>query len=60
MADNETVFFVDCSRIFDGENSTTFTEMWHFSDFGHEKLAEVLAPQIRKALDLPSSTTLAQ
>jgi hypothetical protein len=34
--------------------------MWHFSDFGHEKLAEVLAPQIRKALDLPSSTTLAQ
>ena len=60
MADNKTVFFVDCSRIFDGETSTTFTDMWHFSDFGHEKLAEVLAPQIRKALDLRSSTTLAQ
>ncbi len=52
LADNQRVFFVDCSKLFEGERPTTFTDMWHFSDFGHEKLAEELAPQIRQALEL--------
>lgn len=52
MEDKQRVFFVDCSKLFEGERPTTFTDMWHFSDFGHEKLAEELAPQIQQALGL--------
>lgn len=37
------VRFVDASRLFAGERATTFTDLWHFSDPGHEVLAELLA-----------------
>jgi lysophospholipase L1-like esterase len=43
MADDTAVFFVDCSRVFDGEAETTFTDVWHFSDPGHQILGEALA-----------------
>ena len=50
LADGKHVFFLDCSRIFNGETATTFTDMWHFSDFGHQILANELTPQVRHAL----------
>ena len=46
-----TLQFLDCSRAFDGERATTFTDLWHFSDFGHRLLgiamAEKIAPILR-------------
>lgn len=36
-------FFVDASGLFDRETATTFADMCHFSDPGHDLLAETLA-----------------
>jgi lysophospholipase L1-like esterase len=44
-------FFVDCSDAFSGETATTFTDIWHFADPGHELLAGCLERGIRLALD---------
>ena len=45
------LYFLDCSRVFDGERATTFADLWHFSDFGHRLLgvamAERMAPLLR-------------
>jgi hypothetical protein len=41
-----TLYFLDCSRVFDGERATTFTDLWHFSDFGHRLLAIAMAEKI--------------
>jgi lysophospholipase L1-like esterase len=53
LADRPGEAFVDCSRIFDGETSTTFADLWHFSDPGHEilarRLVQGLAPVLRAA-----------
>jgi len=42
--------FLDCSRIFDGERATTFTDLWHFSDFGHRLLGTAMAAAIAPIL----------
>ncbi len=44
------VHFLDSSRAFDADNKTTFTDMYHFSDPGHEMLAGQLAPVIARIL----------
>lgn len=50
LADDRQVYVVDASTIFHGEKATTFTDMWHFSDFGHEILAAAIAPTVLKIL----------
>ena len=35
--------FIDCSRVYDSESATVFTDVWHFSDVGHSMLARRLA-----------------
>ena len=42
--------FLDCSRVFDGERATTFTDLWHFSDFGHRLLGVAMAARIAPIL----------
>jgi lysophospholipase L1-like esterase len=44
------VHFLDCSRAFDVEKKTTFTDMYHFSDPGHELLGRQMAPAIAAIL----------
>lgn len=43
---NEGFHFLDCSRIFAGEKATTFADLWHFSDFGHQLLGNAMARKI--------------
>ncbi len=45
-AQKEGFHYLDCSRSFNGENETTFADLWHFSDFGHKILAEAMAEKI--------------
>ncbi|HBY62310.1 MAG TPA: hypothetical protein DEH78_21010 [Solibacterales bacterium] len=42
MANQDDLIFLDCSRVFDGETKTVFTDVWHFSDVGHELLGRAL------------------
>jgi len=46
LAEAEGVYFVDCSRVYGDEPLTVFTDMWHFSDVGHDRLAEALVPRL--------------
>lgn len=46
LATQPGTHFVDCSRVFDGESATVFTDAWHFSDVGHRLLADRLAEQL--------------
>ena len=41
---NESVeaYFVDCSTSFDNESASIFSDHWHFSDMGHQLLAECI------------------
>jgi len=50
LATEPGVYFVDCSRAFDGESATVFTDAWHFSDIGHQLLADHLADQLAPLL----------
>jgi hypothetical protein len=49
----QTRFFVfsDCSRIFDDEHKTIFSDIWHFSDIGHGILGRNLADRIATLLN---------
>lgn len=47
LAEADGVYFVDCSRVYGDEPLTVFTDIWHFSDVGHHRLAEALAPQLQ-------------
>lgn len=40
---DQNAHFLDLSRIFNGETTTTFADMWHFSDPGHEIVAREMA-----------------
>jgi lysophospholipase L1-like esterase len=42
--------FLDCSRLFDDERATTFTDLWHFSDVGHRLLGVAMAARIAPIL----------
>jgi hypothetical protein len=50
LARDGLVVFLDCSRAFDGERATTFTDLWHFSDFGHRLLGTAMAARIAPIL----------
>ncbi len=50
LAADGGVHFVDCSRVADGEEKTVFTDVWHFSDVGHQMLADHLAAQLAPVL----------
>ncbi|MEW5852389.1 MAG: hypothetical protein AB2A00_26600 [Myxococcota bacterium] len=47
----------DCSRAFNGEARTTFSDIWHFSDPGHELLAQCMRDVLVKALRTPATPT---
>lgn len=51
IASAEGAHFIDCSRIFDDEPYTTVADIWHFSDPGHELLAQRLADGLAPILD---------
>jgi len=44
------IYFLDSSRVFNEEQATTFSDMWHFSDFGHEIIGKAMAPKIADVL----------
>ncbi|MCZ6856146.1 MAG: SGNH/GDSL hydrolase family protein [Gammaproteobacteria bacterium] len=46
LAARDNLWFLDGSRLFNGESATTFVDIWHFSEFGHIILAEALAPKV--------------
>ena len=50
MAKRPSVFFFDASREFAAENTTTFSDFWHFADPGQEIFGKALATEINKAL----------
>ena len=43
---NDGFHYLDCSKIFDSELETTFTDIWHFTDFGHEILGHAMAEKL--------------
>jgi len=50
LARTGVLHFLDGSRLFDGERATTFTDMWHFTDFGHAILGRAIAAQVAPLL----------
>jgi lysophospholipase L1-like esterase len=42
----EGVYLVDASDVLSGEQETTFADLWHFSDPGHELLARFIAQSL--------------
>jgi GDSL-like Lipase/Acylhydrolase family len=40
------VVLIDCSGVFDDEITTTFTDIWHFTDPGHALLGKYLAKEL--------------
>jgi len=50
MSRQKHMHFLDTSRIFDHEEATTFTDIWHFSDPGHQILGETIANKIATIL----------
>ena len=50
LAQQPHVAYVDASRLFNDETATTFTDIWHFSDVGHEMLAQSMLDVIQKLL----------
>lgn len=46
LDDGRQAFFVDCSHLFDNEKQTTFTDVWHFTDPGHQIVAAHLAAHL--------------
>jgi hypothetical protein len=42
----DNVYFIDCSNVFSEEKATTFTDLWHFSDFGHDFLGKYIADKL--------------
>jgi len=40
------VYYMDCSGAFDRTRFTTFTDIWHFADVGHARLAEYMTVKL--------------
>jgi lysophospholipase L1-like esterase len=53
LAQSGVLHFLDGSRLFDVERATTFTDMWHFTDFGHAILGRAIAAQLAPLLGRP-------
>jgi lysophospholipase L1-like esterase len=62
LASDDATAFVDCSRAFDSEEISTFTDMWHFSDAGHQLLAQLLTSKLVPVFDswYPSADKIRQ
>lgn len=50
LADRTGSGFIDATRVFNREQATVFTDVWHFSDPGHRILAEALADGLASRL----------
>jgi len=50
LAERRELYFLDGSRILSDEPETTFADMWHFSDPGHEILAEFMTEPVASIL----------
>lgn len=50
LASQPHAYFIDCSRPYNGESLTVFTDIWHFSDAGHALLASTLGPPLIEIL----------
>ncbi len=46
LAEAKHVWACDCSKVFDDEKQTTFSDLWHFSDFGHKILGQRIAAAV--------------
>jgi lysophospholipase L1-like esterase len=42
VAEPDSAYYIDAAGCFDNETSTIFSDQWHFSDPGHELLAECI------------------
>jgi hypothetical protein len=42
------MFFFDGSNLFDAEKESVFTDIWHFTDFGHRMLGKAMAGKIHE------------
>jgi len=42
--------FLDASKAFDGQKETVFSDIWHFTDFGHDLLGKAMADEIAAIL----------
>lgn len=51
LADAEGFDMLDATRPFQGESRTTFTDVWHFSDAGHQMFADVVSPAVYNVLN---------
>ncbi len=50
LARSPGVLFVDCSNAFAAEHATTFADLWHFSDPGHDLVAACLSRDLLPVL----------
>lgn len=50
LADGREARFLDCSGIMDDATATSFTDLWHFADPVHERLARCLASGLEPLL----------
>ena len=58
LAQSEGFYFLDCSEIFNNQEKTTFADMWHFSDIGHQILGETMAKEISIVLKHKSQLSM--
>jgi hypothetical protein len=48
------IYFIDTSDVLSEEKETTFADIWHFSDHGHDLLGKFLSEQLsEKVLSHP-------
>jgi len=47
---NKNFYFLDLSDIFIEERKTVFSDIWHFSDYGHDKVAQEMTKKIIEIL----------
>ncbi|MDD2365623.1 MAG: SGNH/GDSL hydrolase family protein [Desulfuromonadaceae bacterium] len=53
QAQTGKLYFIDCSKAFDSEKETYFSDIWHFSDFGHAILGRIMGDTIYDILRTP-------
>ena len=46
LEDNKNAYFCDCSNALSEEKNTLFSDLWHFSDFGHLLLADCVSEKL--------------
>lgn len=46
LAETPPIYFLDASRLYNKEEKTIFSDIWHFSDMGHRMLGEAIAEKL--------------